>query len=115
MFWALAFVAVGEEEGDTADVLPFGFAGGDELVEDGLGAVSEVAELGFPDAEHLGVVDGVAVVEAEDGGFGEAGVMDAEAVLFFRDVVEGGVAFEGFCVVEDGVAVAEGASFAVLA
>ena len=47
--------------------------GGDELVDDDLGAVDEVAELGFPDAEHVGVVERVAVVEAEHGGLGEEG------------------------------------------
>jgi len=33
------------------------------------GAVGKVAELGLPEAKHFGIVEGVAVVEAEDGGF----------------------------------------------
>ena len=61
---ALAFVAVGEEEHDAAGALPLRLTGGDELVDHDLGAVGEVAELGFPDAEHLGVVERVAVIEA---------------------------------------------------
>ena len=48
------------------------------MVDDDLSAVGEVAELGFPEGEHFGVGEGVSVVEAEDGEFGEEGIMDTE-------------------------------------
>src|SRR5690349_25059868 len=74
---SLTFVAVGEEERDAAAALPLRFATGDELVDHDLGAVGEVTELGFPDAEHFRVVERVAVIEAEYGRFGEQGIVDA--------------------------------------
>ena len=57
---------------------PLVFAGGDELVDDDLRAVGEVAELRFPEHERLGKVAAVAVLEAEHGGFGKRGVIDLE-------------------------------------
>ena len=38
---------------------------GDELIDDDLGAVGEVAELGLPEDERLGPLHAVAVVEAQ--------------------------------------------------
>ena len=81
MLGALAFVAVREKHDDAGEQAPLGFAGGDELVDDDLRAVGEVAELGFPEDEGFGVVAGVAVLEAEGGGLGEQGVVDLEAGL----------------------------------
>jgi len=51
MFRALAFVAVREQHDDAGEQVPFGFAGADELVDDGLRDVDEVAELRFPEDE----------------------------------------------------------------
>ena len=48
MFRALAFVAVGQKHHETGEQIPFRFSGADELIDDGLGYVDEVAELGFP-------------------------------------------------------------------
>ena len=112
---ALAFVAVGEEHDEAGEETPLGFAGGDELVDDDLGSVGEVAELGLPEDEGLGVVAGVAVLEAEDGGFGEHGVVDLEAALIVAQMGEGDVAGLGLDVDHDGVALVEGAALRVLA
>src|ERR1700722_6139224 len=49
MFRSLAFVAVGQEQDDAGEQVPLGLAGADELVDDGLGNVDEVAELSFPE------------------------------------------------------------------
>jgi hypothetical protein len=87
---ALALVAVRQEQGEAAGALPLRLTGGDELVDDDLGAVGEVAELRLPDAEHVGVVERVAVVEAEHGGLGEQRVVDAELGLLVGEVLSGG-------------------------
>ena len=115
MLGALAFVAVGEEHDEAGEEAPLGFAGGEELVDDDLGAVGEVAELGLPEDEGLGVVAGEAVLEAEAGGFGEHGVVDGPAGLVGGDVGERGEALFGLDVDEDGVALVEGAALGVLA
>src|SRR5580765_3684323 len=76
VFRALAFVAVGQQHDDTGEQIPLGFASTDELVNDGLRDVDEVAELGFPEDERFGIVAAVSVFEAENPGFGERGVVD---------------------------------------
>ncbi len=43
----LPFVAVRQHHREAAGTTPLGLARGDELVDDDLGAVDEVAELGF--------------------------------------------------------------------
>jgi hypothetical protein len=91
--------------------LPLRLAAHDELVDDHLGAVREVAELGLPEAEHVRVVERVAVVEAEDGRLGQEGVVDAEARLIRVEVLERRVFLPGLHVGEDRVAVAEGPAF----
>ena len=85
---ALAFVAVGQQQGEAAEQAPLVFAGGDELVDDDLRAVGEVAELRFPEDEGFGVVAAVAILEAQHAGLGEDRVVDAEARLIRIDVVE---------------------------
>ena len=64
VFGALAFVAVGEEESEAGGFSPLVFGGDYELVDDDLGAVGEVAVLGFPEDEGFGGFDAVAVFEA---------------------------------------------------
>ena len=77
----LAVVAVGKKESNVGGDAPFGFCGGDVLVDLGLGAVGEIAKLSLPENEHVGAVEGVAVVETKDGRLGEGGVIDAEGDL----------------------------------
>ena len=89
-------------------------ARGDELIDDDLGAVGEVAELGLPDHEHLRIDERVAVVEAEHRGLGEQRVVDAESGLVVVDVVEGDVGFASLGVVPGRVALGEGSAHAVL-
>src|SRR5665213_4617107 len=57
---ALAFVPVREQHGDAGALAPRLLAGRNELVEDRLGAISEVAELRFPRDECFWTNDRVA-------------------------------------------------------
>ncbi len=82
----LALVAVGEEQHDAGLLAPLELARGDELVDDGLGAVDEVAELGLPEDERVGTGHGVAVLEAERGVLGEQRVVDVELRLVLGEV-----------------------------
>ncbi len=70
VFGALAVVAVREEESQAGSSAPFRFGGGDVLIDLGLGAVGKIPELSFPKDEHIWAVEGVAVIEAKNGGFG---------------------------------------------
>ena len=111
----MAVVAVGEEESQAGGGAPFRFGGGDVLIDLGLGAVSKIAELSFPKDEHIWAVEGVAVIEAKNGGFGEGAIVDAEGGLIFREVFERNIAGTGAKVVDGGVPMAEGAATAILA
>ncbi len=112
---ALALVAVGQQHDEPADPLPLVEGGGDELVDDDLGAVGEVAELRLPDHQHVRLDQRVAVVEAEHRRLGQHAVVDAEPRLVRFDVVERDVDLLGLGVEPGGVAVGEGAADAVLA
>ena len=83
VFRTLAVVAVRKQESEAGGGAPFGFGGGDVLIDLGLGAVGKIPELGFPEDQHFGAIEGVAIVETEDGGFGERAVVDAEGGLGF--------------------------------
>ena len=72
VFRSLAFVPVRQKHDDAGEQIPFGFSGGDELIDDGLRDVDEVAELGFPEHERLGIVAAVTVFEAENSGLGKS-------------------------------------------
>src|SRR5580704_5746573 len=69
VFWPLALVAVGEKQDQAGEQIPLGFAGGDELIDDGLRNVHKVAELGLPENERFGIVAAVAVFEAQNARF----------------------------------------------
>src|SRR6266478_3652867 len=111
---ALALVAVREEQHEAAHALPLRLGAGEELVDDHLRAVDEVAELRLPEDQPARVGEAHAELEAEDGVLGQHAVDDAEGLLVAPDVVEWDVLVVGVDVVEDGVALAEGAAAGVL-
>ena len=115
VFRSLAFVAVRKKQDEAGEQVPLGFAGGDELIDDGLRDIDEVAELGFPEDEGFGIVAAVAVFEAEHAGLGESGVVDSAAGLAGRDVFQRNVFVLVFDVDQNGVALVEGAAAGVLA
>ena len=81
MLGALALVAVREQQHEAGRLPPLVLGGDDELVDDDLGPVAEVAELGLPGDEGVLVLDRVAVLEAEGRVLREQGVVDKEAPL----------------------------------
>ena len=83
---ALALVAVGEQQHDARALAPLLLGRGDELVDDGLGAVGEVAELRLPQHERVGALDRVAVLEAHRGVLAEQRVVDPELRLVVGEV-----------------------------
>src|SRR5262249_24723309 len=87
---------------------------GDELVDDDLGAVREVAELGLPHHQIAGIGHAEAELEPETGVLGEHAVDDDERRLLGPDVGERNVLRVVLDVVQHRVAVAEGASGRVL-
>src|SRR6185437_1110248 len=110
---ALPLEAMREQHDEAARAQPLGFTRGDELVDDALGAIGEVAELRFPQHEAAGVGERIAIFEPQDAELGKRTVADFEAAL--ADVTQRDIFVAGLLIDPHGVALAEGAPAAVLA
>ena len=119
MLGALPFVAMREQHDEAADAAPFRFAGRDELIDDDLGAVGEVAELRLPDDEPLRIGRRVAVLERQHRILGQHGIDDLERPLIVLHMLQrnprSGIPLFPILVVQHGVPVREGAAPDVLA
>ena len=78
MFRTLAFVAMRQQQDDAAQAAPLGFTRRDELVDDHLCAVGEIAELRFPDHQRVRCGGRVAILERHDRFFTEQRVDDLD-------------------------------------
>src|SRR4030095_3742374 len=103
-----------QEQNDSARPLPFRFRGNDELIDDGLRAVREIAELSFPKAKHARVIERIAVVETEDRGFGQKAVVNADARLIRRKMKQWQIRLSRLRIVKKRVPMAECAASAIL-
>src|SRR5436190_18163248 len=116
---ALTLVAVRQHERQAVRASPLDFARGDELVDDDLRAVDEIAELRLPDDERVRLGAGIAVLEAEHRLLGEERVDDDERGLAVGDVLQRRVgAFVpalAVLVVQHGMSVRERAARRILA
>ena len=110
-----ALVAVREQQGEAAGLSPLGLAGDDEAVDDHLAGVGEVAELRLPEDQRVRGRRRVAVLEAEAGDLRERAVVELEGGVGVGEVLHRAVLEAGLLVVEDEVAVGEGAALGVLA
>ena len=115
VFRSLAFIAVRQKQHKAGEQVPFGFSGGDELVDDGLRHVYEVAELRLPQNQRFRIVAAVAVFESQHAGFGKSRVVDPAACLTGRDIFQRHIFVFVFDVDQHGVALVEGAAARVLA
>ena len=79
VLWALTLVAVGEQQHQARELAPLVLARHEEVVDDDLGAVHEVAELRLPCDERVGSLDRVAVLEADRGVLAQERVADRVA------------------------------------
>ena len=81
MLGALAFEPVRQEHHEPAQAVPFVFGADDELIDDALGDVPEVPELGFPHHESFGAIEAVAVFESKHCGFRQGAIDDFDSGL----------------------------------
>ena len=110
MVWALALVTVGQYQNDRRALAPLLLRGADELVDDGLGAAGEVAELCLPQHQSVGTLDGVAVLEAHRCELGQQRVIDPETALVLVKVLQRGPLLGVHLVDQHRVTLHEGAS-----
>ena len=111
----LALVAVRQEHDQRGTLAPLLLRRADELVDDRLSAVREVAELCLPDGESLGTLQRVSVVEGQHAVFAQRRVPHVEARLVFREESQGSELAAVVGVVQDGMALDEGRASHVLA
>src|SRR5437016_2749905 len=88
MLRALAFVSVRQQQDQAREQVPLGFAGNNELIDDGLRYVGEVAKLRFPQNQSLWTVSAVAIFKAQHPRFRERGIVNLTARLILRDVLK---------------------------
>ena len=113
---ALSLEAVGQQHDQATVLVPLVLCGDDELVDDDLGSVGEVAELGFPQHECLRVRDRIAVLEAEHGVLAQQRVVHPEVrPVALAQFLERGVFGTGFVIDEGRMSMAERAAARVLA
>ena len=114
MLGTLAFETVRQKHDETAQPPPFVLAAGDELIDDDLRGVDEIAELRLPYDQAVGPVEAVAPLEAQHAGLGQRTVVNFEFGLARRQVLQRHVGFAALRVTEHRVPVAEGAALAIL-
>ena len=115
MLGALAFIAMGQQHHQTRHAQPLALAGRDELVDHHLRAVHEIAELGFPDGQRIGLGKRIAIFEPEHGLFAQKRIDDLIARLPLTQIVERGIGLLDFLIVKHRVPLGEGAPLHVLA
>ncbi len=65
VFGSLAFISMGQQQGDPIHPVPFLLAGRYELVDHGLCAIAEIAKLGFPQYKCVGIGHGVSIFKSQ--------------------------------------------------
>ena len=111
----LPFVRVRQQQDQRRPQPPLAARRDDELVDHHLRAVDEVAVLRFPDDQPRRLLDVVAVLEADHRVLGQRAVVDLEGGLRLRQRLQRHVDASRVDVVEDRVAMAEGAALDILA
>lgn len=111
----LSVVAVGQRHDETGSLHPLDLTRGDKLVNDTLGVVGEITELGLPHDEGVGRLERVTVLETESAELAERRVGNDELALVLAEVLERSVGVLRLLVVEDGMTLREGTTLNVLA
>ena len=114
MLGTLPLVAMRKQANKSGHPQPLALARGDELVEHHLRAVSEVAELCFPQGQRLGLGQRVTVLESEYRLLREHRIDDLEAGLLLAQEIERDVAVLVLLIDQHGMSLREGAALAVL-
>ena len=76
----------GNKQHEAAEPAPFVFGADDELIDDHLGRVDEVAELRLPHHQAVGAIETVAVLEAQHAGFRQRAVVNFDRRLIGRQI-----------------------------
>lgn len=114
MFRSLSIITMRKTNDQTRPLQPLPFPSGNKLIDDTLRVIREITKLSFPNRQTIGRDERIPEFETECAEFGEGGVADDETGLAASEVVERDVLLFVDLVVDDGVALGEGAAFDVL-
>src|SRR5260370_3161433 len=114
MLWTLAFIPVRQKHHAPRRKVPLVLARADELVDDDLRAVGEIAELRFPQNERFGIVAAESVFETEATCFRKRRVVNLAEGLLLGKMRESEVVVLGLRVDQNRVTLVERASLGVL-
>src|ERR1700733_12288973 len=114
MLRALSFIPVREQQHEAAYLAPFRLGGGDELIDDDLRAVREIAELRFPKGQGMGVGNAIAVFKTEHAEFAERAIVNLERRLIFIHELQRDVAMAILEIVKGKMPLAERAAAGIL-
>ena len=115
MLGPLSFVAVRQEHGQTAEPSPLGLARGNELVDDDLRTIDEIAELRLPNNQIIGTGGRKPVFEAHHGFLRQHRIDDGKARLSVANVLQRDVAPSACLIVQYRMSVEKSAAPGVLA
>jgi hypothetical protein len=114
VLWTLSVVTVRKRHDETRTLHPLNLTRGDELIDDTLGVVGEVTELGLPHNKRIWRGQRVTVLEAETTKLRQGRVRDNKLALVLADVLERSIGSLALLVVEDGMALREGTTLNIL-
>src|SRR5262249_51337980 len=114
MLRPLALITVWEQHDNAGGQIPLVIASADELIDDDLCAVGEIAELRFPHDERFGIVAAESVFEAKASGFGERRIVDFAKCLLPGKMGKGDPVVFGIRIDSQGVTLVEGPTLRVL-
>ena len=112
---ALPFITMRQQKRQARHAQPLAFARRDELVDQDLRRVAEIAELRLPEHERFGIGQRNAVFKPQNRHLGERAVMHFEARLVVADILQRDVFIFIILVVPDRMAVRKCAAPHILA
>ncbi len=104
----------GKQQHQTGHAQPLRLAARQELVDDHLRAVGEIAELRLPQHQGPGIGQGIPILEAQHPRFGQQRVVDLDLRLLRRDIVQRRIFVLVGLIDQYRVPLAEGAALGIL-
>src|SRR5262245_11250408 len=114
MLWSRTFKTVRQQQGHAALSSPLVFGSHDELINDRLRDIHEVAKLRFPHHQTVRAIQAVAVLESKNTDFRKRTVVNVHRGLSGRQVLKRLISVSVHEIVQDRVTVAERTALAVL-
>src|SRR5215471_1583708 len=84
----LPFISMRQQNNNTAQQPPLVLTRRDELVDNDLRAIGEIAKLRLPYHQRLRIIAAVAVLETKHSGFRQDGVVDLELRLILQEMIQ---------------------------